>query len=140
MSLLPAIMALFAVMLSVVGAASMLRDGGLATVQQADRQLARHLADAALQRTAAAFEEAGAGDDSGPDVDDGIAVEAVPTADRGEIGDLPLQIRRVTAVAENGRSRVRLQVDYAVQDCASVHDDPCPLQARRLAWRELPAE
>lgn len=140
MSLLPALMALFAVMLSVVGAASMVRDGGRAAVQQADRQLARHLAEAALQRTAAAFEDVGSDDEASPDVGPGIAVEAVPTADRGEIGDLPLQIRRVTAVAVNGRSRVRLQVDYAVQDCESVHDDPCKVQARRVAWRELLAE
>lgn len=140
MSLLPALMALFAVMLAVVGAASMSRDGGLAAVQQADRQLARHLAEAALERAAAAFEEVAGDDDASPSLEPGIAVEAVPTADRGEIGDLPLRIRRVTAVAEHGRSRVRLQADYAVQGCESVHDDPCTPQTRRLAWRELPAE
>lgn len=140
MSLMPALIALFAVMLAAVGAASMVRDGGLAAVQQADRQLARHLAEAALARMAATLEEVGVAGDGVPEVEDGIAIEAVPTDDRGEIGDLPLQIRRVTAVAQNGRSLVRLQEDYAVQGCESSHDDPCRQQARRVAWRELPAE
>ncbi len=138
MSLMPSLIALFAVMLAAAGAASMVRDGGLAAVQHADRQLARHRAEAALARTAAAIEDV-AGDGE-PEAGDSIAVEDVPTADRGEIGDLPLQIRRVTVTSEHGHSQARLQADYVVQGCESAHDDPCLPQNRRLAWRELFAE
>lgn len=140
MSLLPALIALFVVMLAVVGAERMVRDGGIAAVQEAERQVARHRANAALERVASTFEAAEAGDGVDPDAGIGIVVEAMPTAEPGEIGDLPLQIRRVTAIAENGNSLVRLQADYAVQGCESGHDDPCTPRVHRVAWRELAAE
>lgn len=138
MSLLPALMAMLAVMLAAAGASLLVRDGGLAAAQHADRQLARLRADAALGRAAAIYGQADA--ERAAAADEALIVEQVPSADRGEIADLPLQLLRVTATGESGRSLVRLQADYAVDGCEDPDDDPCTPRVRRIAVRELPVE
>jgi hypothetical protein len=142
MSLLPALLALCAVMLAVAGAARMVRDGGLVTAQHVDHQLARARAETALRRTATRFAQAEALADD-PAVADGagtVTVEEVPSSDQGEIADLPLHLLRVTAAGESGRSLVRLQADYAIDGCEGAYDDPCTPRVRRIALRELPVE
>ncbi len=142
MSLLPALLALCAVMLAVAGAARMVRDGGLATAQHVDHQLAQARAETALRRTAARFAQA----ESlavGSVAADGavtVSVENVPSSDRGEIADLPLHLLRVTATGESGRSVVTLQADFAIDGCEGAYDDACTPRMRRIALRELPAE
>jgi Tfp pilus assembly protein PilX len=140
MSLLPALLALCAVMLAVAGAARMVRDGGLATAQHVDHQLAWVRAETALRRTATRFAQADALADDFAAADAAVTVEEVLSSDQGEIADLPLYLLRVTAAGESGRSRVRLQADYAIDGCEGAHDDPCTPRMRRIALRELPAE
>ena len=92
----------------------------------------------ALGRAAATYGQADA--DRAAAADEALIVEQVPSADRGEIADLPLQLLRVTATGESGRSLVRLQADYAVDGCEDPDDDPCTPRVRRIAVRELPVE
>lgn len=138
MSLLPALMAMLAVMLAAAGASVIVRDGGLIAVQHVDRQLARQRAEAALRRAAAIHGQADA-DGTATD-EEAVMVEYVPSADRGEIADLPLQLLRVTATGESGHSLVRLQADLAVDGCEDAGGDPCTPRVRRIAVRELPVE
>lgn len=138
MSLLPALIAMLAVMLAAAGASVLVRDGALVAAQHVDRQLARQRAEAALGRTAAVYGQAYA-DGTATD-DESVMVEYVPSADRGEIADLPLQLLRVTAIGENGRSLVRLQADLAVDGCEDADEDSCMPRVRRIAVRELPVE
>lgn len=138
MSLLPALMAMLAVMLAAAGASVIVRDGGLVAAQHIERQLAHQRAEAALGQAAATYGQA---DAEGIAADgEAVMVEYVPSADRGEIADLPLQLLRVTAAGESGRSLVRLQADLAVDGCEDADDDPCTARVRRIAVRELPVE
>jgi hypothetical protein len=146
MSLLPALIAMLAVTLAAAAAAFIVRDGGLATARHIDRQLAHQRAETALGRAAVVFGVPLDGVTAVTEIDGpvlaagAVTVELVASADRGEIADLPLQLMRVTATGESGRSLVRLQADYAVDGCEAAHDDPCTPRVRRIALRELPVE
>ncbi len=140
MSLLPALLAMVAVVLAAAGAASIVRDGGLAQSRHADHQLARMRAEAALRRAAAGLGETHAAADSLARADAAIRIDEVASSDTAELADLPLQLLRVTATGESGRIRVRVQADYAIDGCESAHDDPCTPRVRRIAWRELSVE
>jgi len=75
-------------------------------------------------------------------------------ADNAELSDLPLQIVRITAIGKYASVRVRLQADYAIDQCAFESDndandhnnannnaninDACHGRIRRIAWRRLP--
>ncbi len=151
MSLLPSLIVLLAVLLLTAASGQQLHDAGLLASQQADRVLAWRKAEAALAHSAAALlagaagvpeDESDDGDDSGGGGEDGsdgatTRVETLLSAADSELGELPLNLQRVTATGEAGRIRVHLQADYAVDGCESAHDDACTPRLRRIAWRQL---
>ena len=95
-----------------------------------------------------------------------LSVAYLNVADHAELSDLPLQIMRITAVGKYASVRVRLQADYALDQCAAESDndandqnnannnvnsnfnsnfnsnsnanDACHGRIRRIAWRRLP--
>lgn len=139
MSLLPSLVVLFAVLLLTLASGQQGRDAALLASQQADRQLAWRRAEAALAQSAAALaaDAAGVPDPApvGRDID--TRIEMLPGAANAELGELPLNLQRVTATGEAGRTRVRLQADYAIDGCESAHDEGCRPRLRRIAWRQL---
>ncbi len=160
MSLLPALVVFFAVLLFAAASGQQLQDAGLLASQQADRALAWRRAEAALARSAASMAEdaAGLSDDVGDDADDADGanvsrafngadgpdaaprIETLPSAADSELGELPLSLQRVTAAGKAGMTRVRLQADYAVDGCESADDESCISRVRRIAWRQLPPD
>ena len=138
MSLLPSLVVLFAVLLLTLASGQQWRDAALLASQQADRQLAWRRAETALARSAAALaaDAAGMPDEALGDVVDTL-IETLPSAANSELGELPLKLQRVTATGEAGRTRVRLQADYAIDGCESAHDEGCTPRLRRIAWRQL---
>jgi len=91
-----------------------------------------------------------------------LSVAYLNVAEHAELSDLPLQIVRITAVGKYASVRVRLQADYAIDQCADesyaddytdnhINDytntnnifntstnDTCHGRIRRIAWRRLP--
>lgn len=93
-----------------------------------------------------------------------LSVAYLNVAEHAELSDLPLQIVRITAVGKYASVRVRLQADYAIDQCAAESDgdaddyadnhindhtntnnifntstnDTCYGRIRRIAWRRVP--
>jgi hypothetical protein len=91
-----------------------------------------------------------------------LSVAYLNVAEHAELSDLPLQVVRITAVGKYASVRVRLQADYAIDQCAAESDaddytdnhindqtntnnifntstnDTCHGRIRRIAWRRLP--
>lgn len=91
-----------------------------------------------------------------------LSVAYLNVAEHAELSDLPLQIVRITAVGKYASVRIRLQADYAIDQCAAESDaddyadnhindhtntnstfnsnanDACHGRIRRIAWRRLP--
>ncbi len=142
MSLLPSLVVFFAVLLFAAASGQQSRDAGLLASQQADRELAWRRAETALARSAASLvaDVANAPDDGGDDGDGdraGPRIETLPSAADSELGELPLNLQRVTAAGEAGTAQVRVQADYAIDGCEDAHDEACRPRIRRLAWRQL---
>ncbi len=148
MSLLPSVIVMLVVALVAAANACLLQDAGLSAARDADRQLARQRADAALARAARSLSSM----DVTAYVDPAVRIEQVASADVAEVGDLPLVLHRITAAGQGRHDRTRLQADYAIDGCEQDDADesvaaenadaepPCTLRVRRLAWRELPVE
>lgn len=131
MSVFPALVTLVLVMMLVMSSLRVTQDTGLATAQLNDAQLARQRAEGALLRAASLLA-------SGESVIAAVSIEQLEISGQAELGDLPLQLHRVTAVGQGHQARIRLQADYVIDGCESEHDDPCAPRVRRIAWRELP--
>ena len=79
-----------------------------------------------------------------------IVVAPLNVADTAELSDLPLQIVRITATGKYASVHVRLQADYAIDECGTESDADasadaninanadCARRVRRIAWRRLP--
>lgn len=130
MSLFPALVTLLIVMMLAVSSARVSQDAGLSAAQRMQAQLARQRAESALRRAVSNLvaNEIVASD---------VSVEQVDISGQAELGDLPMQLHRVTAIGQVHQTSVRLQADYAIDGCASGDDDPCTPRVRRIAWREL---
>ncbi len=142
MSLLPSLVVFFAVLIFAAASGQQVRDAGLLASQQADRELAWRHAEAGLARSAAmpVADAAGEPEDGGEDNSTALQIETLPSAADSELGELPLNLQRVTAAGQVGTTQVRLQADYAVDGCEDVHDEVCTPRIRRLAWRQLPPD
>lgn len=141
MSLMPSLFALLAVLMLTASAGRLAQDASLLASQQADRLIALQRAEIALAHAAEflAGDMASAADSGGNGDWDGM-IETLPSADDAELGELPLELRRVTVSGAGGSARVRLQADFAVDLCESAYAEACVARVRRIAWRQLPSD
>lgn len=184
MSLLPSTLAVMMVMLLISASTRLSQDAALSSARAEQEQLAIARAELLLQQAAMELssqadtqhvlesnspdaEVMQAGPDgmhaenplhllenSGTTPESALNVARFNVADNAELSDLPLQIVRITAIGKYASVRVRLQADYAIDQCAAESDndandhnnannnaninDACHGRIRRIAWRRLP--
>ena len=130
MTVFPALVTLLIVMMLAVSSARISQDAGLSAAQRMNGQLARQRAERALRR---GVDKLMVNETAESDV----TIEQVAISGQAELGDLPMQLYRVTAIGQVHQNSVSVQADYAIDGCASEDDDPCTPSVRRIAWREL---
>lgn len=192
MSLLPSTLAVMMVMLLISASTRLSQDAALSSARTEQQQLALSHAELLLQQasrnlplhtyTQQALESnplgaeglhANAGGvhaENQPQMQENLraipesalSVAYLNVAEHAELSDLPLQIVRITAVGKYASVRVRLQADYAIDQCAAESDaddytdnhindytntnnifntstnDTCHGRILRIAWRRLP--
>lgn len=140
MSLLPSTLAVMMVVLLAGASSQLVEDAALSSTQLMHRQLAMARAGARLSVGSAALaahlqqqaDTDGATILSVPD----LVVEQIKPDDGAELGDLPMDLYRLTSTGRTAQTIVKLQADYAMNPC-DTEQGGCITGIRRVAWRSL---